>query len=492
MLWTRTVLRSVWITASILFPTVGIAAPVTTPQATPQATATPGKRPNLVFLMTDNQRQDALGCSGNPIILTPNIDGLASRGLRFTNGFCTTSICAATRASIFTGQYRRTHGYTFEKPAMTIATMEKSYPALLKKAGYRTGFVGKIGVHLAPGVAEAVFDFSRFTQGSSTHDPYYRKAPDGTTKHLTSINGDHAIEFLRSSSASQPFCLSVSFSAPHPEDDNPDQYIYDRDLEKLYSDVALPLPPASEPRHFEELPEFLRVSMCRQRWFRRFDKPEKYQKMMKSMYRLITGVDVQVGRILDEIRRIGAEDNTVIVFTSDNGLLTGEHGITGIWLMYEPSIRLPLVIYDPRLPEARRGKVVSELALNVDYGPTLLELAGVESSSAMQGRSLVPLLKGDARDWPTDFFYEHFFRPSRLKTNKDNIPRSEGLRTERWKYVHYFDEQPPYEQLFDLENDPHEIENLASASRYQETVCPAKAGVFSESQSRRGQKPEAA
>ena len=396
----------------------------------------PPKRPNLIFLMTDNQRWDALGCYGNSIIQTPNIDRLAARGLRFTNAFCTTSICAATRASILTGQYRRTHGYSFEKPPMTIAAMRKTYPAVLKNAGYRTGFVGKIGVRLNRGTAEEMFDFFRFNQASGTNQPYYRKSPDGTIKHLTQINGDQAVDFLRSSIAKQPFCLSVSFSAPH----------------------------------FEQLPEFLRVSMNRQRWFRRFDTPEKYQEMMKAMYRLITGVDIQIGRILDEIRKRGVEDNTLIVFTSDNGLITGEHSITGIWLMYEPSIRLPLIIYDPRRPKASRGQVVSELALNVDYGPTLLDLAGIEIPAAMQGRSLVPLLTGNSQDWPRDFFYEHYFRPSGLKTNENNIPRSEGLRSKRWKYVHYFDERPTYEQLFDLAKDPHEVNNLADNPRHYETL----------------------
>ena len=304
------------------------------------------------------------------------------------------------------------------------------------------------------GAAEEIFDLFRFNQASGTNKPYYRKASDGTIKHITRINGDQAIEFLRSSITTQPFCLSVSFSAPHPEDDNPRQYIYDRELEHLYRGAIIPPPSVSETRHFEQLPDFLRVSMNRQRWFRRFDTSEKYQRMMKAMYRLITGVDIQIGRILDEIRKLGVEDNTVIVFTSDNGLIAGEHGITGIWLMYEPSIRLPFVIYDPRRPEARRGKAVSELALNVDYGPTLLDLAGVEIPAAMQGRSLIPLLAGEPRDWPRDFFYENFFRPSGLKTNENNIPRCEGLRAERWKYVHYFDERPTYEQLFDLVNDP--------------------------------------
>jgi len=435
--------------------------------------AAPPAQPNIIFLVTDNQRWDALGCYGNSIIRTPNVDRLATRGLRFTNAFCTTSICAASRASIFSGQYRRTHRYTFERPPMTVAAMRQSYPAVLKKGGYRTGFVGKIGVNMIDGAAEEMFDYVRFNQASGTRNPYYRKAPDGTTRHLTRINGDHAIEFLRGSTATQPFCLSVSFSAPHPEDDNKRQYIYDRELEQLYKDATIPPPPVSDPGHFEQLPEFVRVSMNRQRWFRRFDTPEKYQRMMKSMYRLITGVDRQVGRILDELRKLGIADNTVIVFTSDNGLITGEHGITGIWLMYEPSIRLPLVIFDPRQPEERSGKIVSELALNIDYGPTLLGLAGIEIPAAMQGRSLVPLFAGPAsasHDWPKEFYYEHFFRPKSLKTNENNIPRSEGVRGERWKYVHYFDEQPAYEQLFDLASDPHEAKNLAPDPQHRDAL----------------------
>lgn len=420
-------------------------------------------RPNIVFLMTDNQRWDALGCYGNAIIKTPNIDALATDGIRFSNAFCTTSICAASRASILTGQYRRTHGFSFEEPAMTIDALGQSYPSVLKQAGYRTGFVGKIGVDLEPGAADKMFDYARFTQASDAKNPYYQKAADGTLKHLTEVNGDYVVDFLRAAKDRQPFCLSVSFSAPHPEDDNKSQYIYDRHLEQLYRDAAIPPPPASDPRHFEQLPEFLRISMNRQRWFRRFDSPEKYQSMMKGMYRLISGVDVQVGRIVDELEVLGVSDNTIIVFTSDNGLITGEHGLTGIWLMYEPSIRLPLVIYDPRQPKERRGRVVPQLALNVDYAPTLLDMANVEIPGPMQGRSLVPLFNGEAvADWPSDFFYEHFYRPSHLKTNKNNIPRSEGLRTKRWKYVHYFDEQPPFEQLFDLSNDPHEGTNLAA------------------------------
>ena len=410
--------------------------------------------PNIVFLMTDNHRWDLLGCAGNDIIRTPNIDALAARGARFTNSFCTTSICAATRASILTGEFRREHRYTFTMPPMSIQRMDRSYPALLKRAGYRTGFVGKLGVEVDPRTPERMFDFYRRRIASSTRNPYYREAADGTIKHLSEINGDDAVEFIRTNPTDQPFCLSVSFSAPHPEDDNIDQYVFDRRYADLYADDVIPPPPIPDNEHFRRLPGFIQVSMSRQRWFRRFDTPEKYQRMMKGMYRLITGVDEQVGRIVDELSSRGFGDNTVVIFTGDNGIMIGEHGLTGIWLMYEGSIRKPLIIADPRLPGSRHGVTVDEMALSFDSPVTMLDLAGVDVPRQMRGRSLAPLLRGESVDWRKDFFYEHLYE-------RETIPKSEGVRTENFKYVRYFERNPVYEQLFDLEADPNEVTNLA-------------------------------
>lgn len=424
--------------------------------------------PNIVFLMTDNHRWDMLGCAGNEIIQTPNIDELAARGAMFTNSFCTTSICAATRASILTGEFRREHGYTFTMPPMSVQRMDRSYPALLRRAGYRTGFVGKLGVEVDPRAPDRMFDFYRRRIASSTRNPYYREASDGNVKHLTTINGDDAVEFIRTNPSDQPFCLSVSFSAPHPEDDNIDQYIYDRQFEGLYEGSVIPPPPIPGDEYFHQLPGFIQVSMGRQRWFRRFDTPEKYQRMMKGMYRLITGVDAQVGRVVDELASRGFDSNTVVIFTGDNGIMIGEHGLTGIWLMYEGSIRKPLIIADPRLPEARRGATVDEMALSFDCPATMLDLAGVDVPSQMRGRSLAPLLRGEPVEWRQDFFYEHLFE-------RETIPKSEGVRTEDLKYVRYFERNPPYEQLFDLQADPNEVTNLATDPARAETLAALRA-----------------
>ena len=426
------------------------------------------RRPNIVFLMTDNHRWDLLGCAGNEIIQTPNIDRLAQRGTRFANSFCTTSICAATRASILTGEFRREHGYTFTMPAMSVQRMDRSYPALLKQSGYRTGFVGKLGVEVDPRAPERMFDFYRRRIASSTRNPYYREADDGRVKHVTTINGDDAVEFIRTSSQDQPFCLSVSFSAPHPEDDHIDQYIFDKELRALYERDVIPPPPIQDHEHFHRLPGFIQVSMSRQRWFRRFDTPEKYQRMMKGMYRLITGVDRQVGRIVAELERRGFDDNTVVIFTGDNGIMIGEQGLTGIWLMYEGSIRKPLIIADPRLNETRHGVTAEQMTLSFDCPVTMLDLAGVPIPEQMRGRSLVPLMRGEAPDWREDFFYEHLYE-------RETIPKSEGVRTERFKYVRYFERNPVYEQLFDLAADPNEITNLAGDPKHDPTLKALRA-----------------
>ena len=238
-------------------------------------------RPNLVFLMADNLRHDLLRCAGSKIIQTPNIDRLAAQGVRFENAFCTTSICAASRASIFTGLYRRAHGYTFNRPPMTRQQLTTSYPALLKRAGYRTGFVGKFGVVVEEGATDEMFDVFRPAIAWGKQQPYMRRDDDGKVNHLTRINGDRAIAFLRTCRRRQPFCLSVSFSAPHPEDDNAAQYIFDSTYMPLYRDAVIAPPPVSLPKYFDRLPDFLKLSENRRRWFRRFDTPEKYQQMME-------------------------------------------------------------------------------------------------------------------------------------------------------------------------------------------------------------------
>jgi len=416
-----------------------------------QAAEEPG-RPNLILFVSDDHRADLLGGAGHPILKTPELDELAARGVRFTNAFVTTSICAASRATILTGVYERGHRYTFGTPPMAARFCEASYPALLREAGYRTGFVGKFGVNVPEGMTDQMFD--RFE--NYFRNPYFKEQPDGTERHLTEIIGDRAIAFLEDQPAEQPFCLSVSFNAPHAEDnDKENHYPPIPLLEPLYEDVNVPPPHLSEPEVFEALPEFLRASMNRDRWYWRWDTPEKYQKNIKDYYRMLSGVDLVIGRVLEALQRRGLAENTVVIFTGDNGYYMGARGLAGKWSHFEESLRVPLIIAPASESRALEGRLEERMALNVDLAPTILDLAGMAVPETYQGRSLAPLYRGSTpENWRTEFFCEHLF-------DHPDIPKWEGVRTQRWKYARYFEQDPPYEFLHDLETDRRELENLA-------------------------------
>lgn len=422
------------------------------------AGSSPSPRPNIVFVLTDDQRWDTMGCAGNPLIQTPNMDALARGGVRFENAFVTTSICMAGRASVFTGLYERAHRYNIGAPPLDDSFIDMSYPALLRAAGYRTGFIGKFGVAVRPGAQRRMFDLYK-----PMGQPYFKEQPDGTQRHLTDIAADEAIAFLRGCNPDQPFCLSISFSAPHATDKDPRQYFWPKEYNQLYEDAVIPAPQTADPAFFEQQPEFLRNSLNRVRWHWRFDEPQKAQEMIKGYYRMISHVDAAIGRIRQELDRQGVSGNTVLILTSDNGYFLGEHGFADKWLPYEESIRVPLVVFDPRAEARARGIVPKQMALNVDIAPTLLDLAGHERRPEMQGRSLAPLLRGEQPDWRQDFLYEFLRKHSR-------IPQSEGVRSERWKYIRYFGQNPVREELYDLAEDPHEERNLANDERAGERL----------------------
>ena len=415
-----------------------------------EQSSTASERPNLLFIITDDQRFDMLG-DLHPFLETPNMDRLAAEGLRFENAFVTTPICAASRASLLTGLVERTHGYTFATPPLADRFVDQSYPVLLREAGYRTGFVGKFGVNTQEGAVAKMFDVYEPLMA-----PYLREQEDGSTRHLTDINADRAVEFLRSADQANPFALTLSFNAPHAEDSNERQYIWPEAMDGVYADVAIPAPPLSEPAFFEALPEFLKEpSLNRVRWYWRFDTPDKAQEMTRGHLRMITGVDAAIGRVLAELESLELASNTVVILMGDNGYFLGERGYAGKWLPHELSIHVPLIVFDPRIQEGSRGVVPVQTVLNIDIAPTLLDLAGVDVPSTMQGTSLVPIFGGELpAEWRSDFFVEHLFDHPR-------IPKHEGVRGERYKYARYFEQEPLYEELYDLLVDPLETRNLA-------------------------------
>ncbi len=416
-------------------------------------------RPNLIFLLTDDQRADTLGCMGNQIIQTPHIDALARRGVTFDNAFVTTSICMTSRTSILLGQYAARHGNWNFRRSLTPDELAATYPGQLKAAGYHVGFIGKWGVGAPP---RAYFDYDRTFPGQGK----YLLEKDGKQIHLTRLMGDQALEFLAGAPDDRPFSLSISFKAPHVQDTpsvNEQPFIYDPAHESMYAGVTIAPPKLAASRYHDRLPDFLKNSENRARWAVRFWGPQRYQESVKGYYRLITEVDQEVGRIVGELERRGLADNTVIIFTSDHGFYLGEYGYAGKWFPHDVSIRVPMIVVDPRLPEQQRGTRRGEMALNIDVAPTLLAAAGSDVPRDMQGQSLLPLLRGESPEWRNEFFYEHHFDHPR-------IPANEGVRTERWKYIRFVDSDPLYEELYDLESDPLEEHNLAAGPAHAETL----------------------
>lgn len=413
-------------------------------------------KPNIIFILTDDQRWDAMGFAGNPIIRTPNMDKLARTGMYFRNAFVTTPICAASRASLFTGLYERTHDYTFGKPALNDQYMYESYPYLLKKAGYATGFIGKFGVKVNKGIEDSMFTVSKKTAW-----PYIKKI-NGKEIHLADIEGNYAIDFIKAYK-NQPFCLSLSFWSPHADDDSKEQYFWPSYCDTMYSTVTIPPPVLGDSAFFNSLPEFLRKTMNRDRWYWRFDTPEKYQRMVKGYYKMISGVDSVIGRIRTALQEQGLADNTVIIFMGDNGYFLGDRGYADKWLMYEQSIRVPMMIYDPRKKSTEQGKKIEEMVLNVDITPTILQLAGVAAPKRYQGRSLLSLYNGHPSGWRNSIFCEH-----RLEGNP-LLLKTECYRNDAWKFIRY-ENFPDYVELYNFKKDPYEVKNLAYDKRYKERV----------------------
>jgi len=411
-------------------------------------------RPNIIFLLTDDLRADDLGCFGNTVIQTPHLDSLAERGVRFTRFFVTSSICMASRASYFTGRIERSHGCNFYYRHLAAKDWSRSYPVMLKQAGYRTGFIGKFGVAvegLPQGLPRA--DFDSF-DGFAGQGDYFPQGKDGP--HLDQLMGEQALRFLRGAAKDgKPFCLSISFKGPH------DPLTTDPVFAELYQNQRPFLPAPMPFREIAGLPPVFGESAwyARLSWQKHCSTEARLHEFIRQRYRLIAGVDAAAGRIFAELKRLGLANNTVVFSSSDNGYYYGEHGLNTKFYLHEESIRVPLIVMDPRQP-LRAGTAVDSLTTNSDIAPTLLELAGLPAPEVMQGRSLLPLLRGEK---PTSW------REAVLCENlaKERRPMCDALRTRDWKYIAYFETAPLQEELYHLVEDPHEQRNLASDPAHQ-------------------------
>jgi arylsulfatase A-like enzyme len=436
--------------------------------------------------MTDDQRQDAMGAYGNAILKTPHMDRLSAEGVRFDLAFVTNALCAPSRASILTGLYSHAHGVTTngdprafaDQPGLRVST--PTFPALLRRAGYFTALVGKWHLRSEP----AGFDQWVIFPGQGVyHDPEIIVggmgglggpespprsigAPDSFRRHVKmrghadDVVGDQALTVLSQRPKDRPFCLLYQFKSPHRA------WMPAARFENTFADMEVPIPRTFEDR-LEGRPEALRQAEMaiadmpdfRDRGVpaslpREERKRKNLEALVKNYYRVLLSVDENLGRVLDFLDKEGLGANTVVVYTSDNGFFLGEHGLFDKRLMYEPSIRVPLLVRFPR--RARAGLADrTHMVLNVDVAPTLLELAGVPVPAGLHGRSFVPLLQGKQTPWRDAILYEYYEYPA-----EHCVRKNRGVRTDRYKLIHLY-EQPEEWELYDLATDPDETVNLA-------------------------------
>jgi arylsulfatase A-like enzyme len=463
-------------------------------------TVSAADRPNIVFILTDDQRWDSLGCYGNPVIQTPNIDRLAENGTLFTSSFVTTSICMVSRASILTGQYARRHGIHDFFATFSSSQMEKTYPVLLRESGYYTGFIGKWGIGNtveATNLGAEYFDYwagvshqgnywHERTCNHVLHDGIHDKTnnvcdcppqqrgnrtvsgPDvrfgkGSIKdpvhYTTEVLPGKFRGFLASRDSHKPFCLSISFKEPH----NP--YDYHPKFETLYKNTPMPIQLNATLEAAENM-GYARRSLSADNGLEYVKNQEvngKFQDTIRQYYRLVTAADEAVGHLLQALEDAGLSHNTVIIYTADNGYMLGEHGLHGKWLPYEESIRVPTIFYDPRSSKKQRSP---ETVLNIDMAPTMLDLAGVEIPATVQGKSMLPLMKNPQPQEPfrTEWFYEHHHGSPRIQP-------TEAVISGEWKYIKYLNyEDAGSEELYQLSSDPYELTELSGNPEFNDVL----------------------
>ena len=429
------------------------------------------RRPNIVFVLVDDQRWDAAGFMGHPFLPTPNIDRIANEGVRFDNAFVTTSLCSPSRACFLTGCYAHTHGVVTNDgndPDPGCPT----FPALLQKRGYETAFIGKW--HMAPSAQPRDgFDYwlSFAGQGHYTDPDLNENGRDfKASGYMTDILTDYAVAWLRQP-RERPFCLVLSHKAVHGPFTPAARHA------EALADARTP-EPASYRETLADKPAWLRRMMTygarRGEWIGSQGRPvpaeippqdwDPASKSRLDYYRAMLAVDDSVGRVLRALEASGQLERTAVVYASDNGFFHGEHRRGDKRLAYEESIRIPMVM---RYPEAvRPGTACEDLVLNIDLAPTLLELAGAAIPAHMQGASLRPLLAEESARWRESFLYT-YFREEWLPS----IPLIHGVRSRRWKYIAYPDVDD-IEELYDLAADPQEMRNLAGD--------PGRTGVLHE------------
>jgi arylsulfatase A-like enzyme len=461
-------------------------------------------RPNIVFIMCDDHAAPAISAYGGflaGVAKTPNIDRLAKEGMRFDNCFCTNSICTPSRAVILTGKYSHKNGVkTLDDD---FDGSQVTFPKLLQKAGYYTGVIGKWHLKTEP----TGFDYYNVLPGQGDYfDPVlkekgkaWQEGEEGGQIHkgyVTDVITDISLDFLKNRPKDKPFCLLYQHKAPH------DMWEYDEKHAHLYEGIDIPEPDnlfddysnrgeaikrTTQKIGMEETlflhdtqgDQFSDVAEKLEDLREKKKKEQSYQLFIKAFLRCVASIDDNVGRVLDYLDESDLAENTIVVYTSDQGFFLGEHGLFDKRFMYEESLRMPLVIRYPKGIKA--GSVNDDIALNVDFAETFLDYAGISIPKEMQGRSLRPLLEGKWReDWRDSMYYRYWMHLPHFR-----VAAHFGVRTKRYKLIYYYglpldatgaspEPTPPEWELFDLEKDPKEMNNIYDNPAYAEIVKELK------------------
>ncbi|MDZ4686196.1 MAG: sulfatase [Planctomycetaceae bacterium] len=427
-----------------------------TPCFARDAVESPG-RPNIVFILIDDLRWDALGGTGHPFVKTPNIDRIGSEGARFRNAFVTTPLCLPSRASFLTGQYPHTHGVTGTADHRARSYELPTFPRLLRPAGYETAFMGKWHIGDDAGPRPGFDRWVSFKGQGEYVDPEINA--DGQASkasgYLTDILTGHAVEFIQRPRA-KPFLLYLAHKAVHAP------FVPAERHKHLFADVPIVRAPSAKDT-WEGKPVLRRPVI---KLSPKDPDVHSSDEMIRNQLRCLMAVDEGVKRIFDALERTKQLDQTLIVFTSDHGYFWGEHDLGGKHGPYEEALRIPLLMRYPKL--IKPGTTLDQFALSVDLAPTLLELADVPPPDTMQGRSLLPLLKGNTAGARTSFLAEFF-----LGNGTNRFPNWQAIRTERWKYIRYTD-LPEMDELYDLQTDRGEMQNRIDDPKSATTLVELK------------------
>ena len=453
-------------------------------------------RPNIVFIMSDDHAAHAMSCYGSRINTTPQMDRIADGGMRFDNCFCTNSICAPSRATILTGTYSHVNGVPTLHDGLDNRVKE-TFPPLLQQAGYQTAMIGKWHLGHQPENNPVGFDYWNILPGQGLyHDPVFYECPWGMGEtsaavptetgyvereyggYVTDIITELSLQWLDQRNPEKPFCLLCHHKAPHRRWEP-----HERHMSLFEDDV--PLPPT-----FDD--DYSNRSVAAQVARMRIDRdltvedtkgvpPEgltdhelkqwKYQRYIKDYLRCVAAVDESVGSLLDYLDEQGLAEDTIVIYTSDQGFFLGDHGWYDKRFMYEESLRMPFVVRYPR--EIAPGSVNSDIVLNNDFAATFLDYAGIAAPPHLQGRSIRPVLQGQTPpDWRDAFYYRYFMHME----SSHNTSAHYGVRTDRYKLIYYYEPVPgPQEwELFDLQEDPLEMCSVYDDPAYADVVAGLK------------------